>query len=308
MKHLGIGALVSLASLLAAPAGALADGPKYACTNLPAAAPSQAQIDLALQSDVSQHPLSIAVDLTWGGNGYHRDWATAAALYQSVIQRTEHLPNETMGGARWRAASEALIVMYGQGLFGLETNFPEAFRLIDLYQSRGQNVDELYSRTLALERADIDYLEGLTLIQQGASESGLAKLRSASEAGLIRARAALVQVLTYGPGPINHQEALAWGRRGDNMEHPLIDYITGYLLLEGRTSGGQDHSLSLRYVHQSARTGYPPAMQTLANALEHGIGTEQNLNEAMCWYRRAAYYGVDGARAEIDRLRAAGVR
>lgn len=311
IKHLRVGALTSFASLLAVPVGALANGPEYACTGLPAAAPAQQDIDLAARAETTSDLARIATELEWGHTGYHRDWRTAAALHHYIMERTERFPEGTLGSARWAAASESLITMYSQGLFGLGTNFSEAFRILRLSQSRGRDVAALSATALALQSAEADYLQGLNFIRQGSYDQGLKKLRSASEAGLIRARTSLVEILTYGPAVTNHEEAMSWASRGDNMDFPLISDAAAELLLAGRTSRGRNPAYALSFRYSAARTGYPPAMYGMGVAFENGIGTGRNLNEAMCWFRRALQYGsgrtIDDAQGGIARLRARGV-
>lgn len=313
-RHLGVATLISLVSLLAVPQAVLANGSPFACTGLPAAAPTQQQIDLALRADTSNDLGQIARNLKSGDTGYHPDWRTAAALYRAVMQRTEHFADGTLGSLRWGEASQALIIMHGQGMFGLEPDFPEAFRILRLSQSRGRDVAALYSTTLALQRAEADASEGVSLFHQGEFAAATGKLRSAAEAGLINARALLVAALTYHPEVRNHEEALMWAMRGDDMGHPHITDTMAELLVSGQISRGIDRDSALRYKYSAARVGHAPAMHDMGIVFETGIGiaTGSDLTEALCWFRRALQYGqeetIGEARQSIARLRARGVR
>lgn len=65
----------------------------------------------------------------------------------------------------------------------------------------------------------------------------------------------------------------------------------------------QDFGMAAQCYHEAAEWGIKQAQYNLAGCYELGLGVEQNLGEAMKWYRKATENGLAAAAKEIERLK-----
>ncbi|MEM7194792.1 MAG: tetratricopeptide repeat protein [Pseudomonadota bacterium] len=87
-------------------------------------------------------------------------------------------------------------------------------------------------------------------------------------------------------------------KRGGNRGIPLIEEMGMYKLAQKAMERGS-HNQAYRYLQPLAEDGHPESQYDVATLLEQGLGVDQNLEEAIDWYKVAAESGSPKAQFRI---------
>ncbi|HBP22578.1 MAG TPA: hypothetical protein DEA08_32965 [Planctomycetes bacterium] len=115
-------------------------------------------------------------------------------------------------------------------------------------------------------------------------------LRRAAQSGDPEAQARLGYQLVHASSPAEQQEGLALVREAAQAGSAFAMATLGTLLLEGGVVE-RDVVESARWLKRGAELDYVPAMRMLAEAYWHGRGVEEDDDQAMVWWGRAAESG-----------------
>lgn len=300
--------LVPAALLVAFPVAAQLSPPRYSCTALPVLSPSlEEQIRIAEANVRSTQPLfALAANLETGSEGHDVNWVLAAQAHKVVMERTGNLPDTSLGARTWEASADALIRMYQQGLYGLGIDYAEVYRIIRLKEARGLPVADDNAKTRRLEAGYRDLISGLDAFRFGDLDSALRHYQRAGEAGIAIANTE-AGVLYFKMGA--YDQAKSWFDRSYSESEPEAFYYLGNMYSTGGRGLAADPAKGVNYLYNAAVRGHVLGMHGMGGAFESGTGlSRSNLNEAMCWYRRALKYSndYDGMR-EVIRENIAGL-
>ncbi|KAF9918592.1 hypothetical protein BX616_007606 [Lobosporangium transversale] len=104
--------------------------------------------------------------------------------------------------------------------------------------------------------------------------------------------------------PQDPVQAVHWYRRGAENGHveALLALAGFYLDGSAGQAAEQSDEEAFRFVEAAAQRGVPKAEYITGFFLEHGLGVEQNINEAKRWYHLACAKGVDSAEKRLKDL------
>ena len=100
----------------------------------------------------------------------------------------------------------------------------------------------------------------------------------------------------------NAQSALHWYQKAAYAGSALGQYYLGILYFEGWNGEKPDKKRGLAWLYKAANSCEPWAMFYIGNCYRRGDGVEENLNEAIRWYKKAAEYGDEDASNVLKEL------
>ena len=115
--------------------------------------------------------------------------------------------------------------------------------------------------------------------------------RAASK-GYARAMSKLSEMYRNGRGvPAHFKKSLEWKLAAARAGHAQSQWIVANKYWKGAGGVEKNHEEAVHWYRRAAENGYPAAMMHYADALERGIGTQQDLDEAFRWCQKAAETG-----------------
>ncbi len=147
---------------------------------------------------------------------------------------------------------------------------------------------------------------GARFLNDSALEGGAAAaarwLTRAAGQGHTEAQFMLASLLERGAGvPRDEGEAIGWYRKAATAGHVRAMHNLG-VLLSARASP-QDYREAATWFNQAALAGLSGSQYNLALLYEHGLGIQQDLYRAFCWYQSAAKAGDRDAAKQAERLK-----
>ena len=134
-------------------------------------------------------------------------------------------------------------------------------------------------------------------------EKALNWYKKAAEQGHAKAQYRLADKLYYGKGcQQNKEEALNWYKKaaakGNADAQKILDILPVNTSKAVQNESSSDKIINLR---KAADQGDVDAQYKLAQCLEYGRGCDEDAEEALKWYRKAAKQGYEAAKIDIGR-------
>jgi TPR repeat protein len=101
------------------------------------------------------------------------------------------------------------------------------------------------------------------------------------------------------------QKSLYWYQEAVANNHPRAMLYLGRVLLTGVEGVKADVPRAIQLIEQAASTGEAEAQYQLGQLFEEGQGVEQDLPNAIRWYREASQQKYPGAKKSMQRCIAA---
>jgi TPR repeat protein len=206
------------------------------------------------------------------------------------MDRTSNAPRGSRDWESWDFSARMLVEMYSQGLYGLDVDFDEAARLIELLRSRGADVRDLSARVGALQRGHALVHQGSQLLLDDDPDDALSVFRSATDTGYIRARVIRNALLAFSTDNSLRQEFYDsyYRQLGTSEPHHRVEhFLLGVVQISGTEQVEARTDFALFRFHAAAKLGHARSMFLLGQAFEAGDGVNADYDEARCWYGRA---------------------
>jgi TPR repeat protein len=131
---------------------------------------------------------------------------------------------------------------------------------------------------------------------RGDYQAALSLYRKAAEGGHYYGAIRIAQMYYRGDGvKKDASEAARWMSKAADIGGASATYEVGSYYARGIQDVPQDFNEAQKWMHKAAELGHNHAMWRLAELYEDGLGLEQNQEQAIHWYRKAAADPSGGA-------------
>jgi len=144
---------------------------------------------------------------------------------------------------------------------------------------------------------------GLSYLQQGRTDEGVALIRAAADKGQAAAQYRLAKLYEIGEGvEANAETARQLTERAARNGNRIAMHDLALYFAEGRGGVPKDMKLAAQWFEKAAERGVVDSQFNLGVLFESGQGLPQNLEDAYIWYSIAAGQGDQFAKKHIDNL------
>jgi L-asparaginase/Glu-tRNA(Gln) amidotransferase subunit D len=174
--------------------------------------------------------------------------------------------------------------------------------LIDYTMEESLHVFQEFTETPADNEMDVEKILELATeyYDNGHKEKGFALYKKAAELGSAQAQHFVANCYRFGLATTKDEnEAVHWYRKAADQDYLQSIYALAEFHMWGSYGVEKSTEKAVQLWHKAAETGDVIAQHSLGNLYLEGLYVEQNREEAIKWYRKAAQQGYKPSRKKL---------
>ncbi len=159
-----------------------------------------------------------------------------------------------------------------------------------------------FTETLTDNEMDVEKIFELATeyYDEGHKEKGFALYKKAAELGSAQAQHFVANCYRFGLATTKDEnEAVRWYRKAADQDYLQSIYALAEFHMWGSYGVEKSTEKAVQLWHKAAETGDVIAQHSLGNLYLEGLYVEQNREEAIKWYRKAAQQGYKPSRKKL---------